>query len=303
MSIIKTKNLTKIYKKGRKKIRALHNLNLSVDEGTIFGFLGRNGAGKTTAIKLFLGLLRPTSGNISILGKNPDNIDIKNQIGYLPEISYLDKDFTAWELLKFFGNFFKIERKVVEERIDDLLSQFGLLTFKDTKIGDFSKGMLQKIAIIQALLHQPKLLILDEPTEGLDPISQHEIREFVKNEKKKGNTIFLSSHYLDEVEELCDVIGVLHKGKLLRYGEKDKLLQYKIMYTFIIKGKSIESIVSKYNGKPFLNDCYKLHISLNEKENFTNLLNRNKIEIVEFYREREEIADFFLRTIGESKNE
>ena len=190
-------NITKKYKKGKEKIVALDNLNLKLQSG-IFGFLGRNGAGKTTAIKLLLGLIKPNSGNISIFGKPPDSVKVKKMIGYLPEVSYLDKEFTPYELLLFLGKFYNIEKKTLREKINTHLEKFDLYQYKNTKLKNFSKGMLQKVSIIQAVLPDPELLILDEPTSGLDPISQYEIREFIKGFAKNNKTVFLSSHFLDE---------------------------------------------------------------------------------------------------------
>ncbi len=301
MRAIQTSSLVKTYKKNGQKITALKGLNLSVEEGNIVGFLGRNGAGKSTAIKLFLGLLKPDSGEIRIFDKNPDDASVRKYIGYLPEVSYLDADFSAFEILHFFGAFFTRDKKELKTRIDELLNDFGLYTFKDMKLSTFSKGMLQKVAIIQAVLHCPRLLILDEPTAGLDPISQDEIRRFVRKEKTKGNTIFLSSHYLDEVDDLCDQIGVLHKGELLRFGDKNKLIQYRTNYEVIIKRNKAEDIIKKYGGEKYKEDEHIIPVSDREKPEFLNLLKQKGIEVIEYRRRAESMADFFLRTIGEER--
>ncbi|MCK5398645.1 ABC transporter ATP-binding protein [bacterium] len=295
--IIELKNVTKIYKKNGKKITGLNNVTFSVKRGMVFGLLGRNGAGKTTAIKLLLGLLHPNKGELFVLGRPPSDVKAKQKVGYLPETSYLDREFTAKETLLFYGRFFKIDKAVLLKRIDELLSMFGILGYKDTPISAFSKGMAQKVAIIQALLHSPELLILDEPTSGLDPISQREIRDFVRNEKDKGKTILLSTHFLDEAEGLCDHLGILHNGRLLRYGAKDKLLQIRSTYMLRTSEQCPADIIKKYQGTKNTAGEIEIRIGLNEKKEIFAQLKEHKVEIIEFYRERERVSDFFSRVL------
>ena len=303
MAVIQTKELTKVYKSRKRRVEALKNLNLKVKKGSVFGFLGRNGAGKTTAIKLLLGLLHPTSGSVEILGETPSCVKIKTKIGYLPEISYLEKDFSGYRLLKFLGSFYGLEKDELEERIENLLSKFGLLTYRDMDISEYSKGMMQKLSIIQAVIHRPELLILDEPTSGLDPISQKEIRDFVKEQKERGNTILISSHILDEIRDLADTIGVLHEGRLLRFGKKEKLLEFKKFYTFILRGENIGGSINGYSVSENERGEKKVSVPMSEKDKFLKFTETKEFEVVEFYREKESVSDFFIRTIEENKDE
>jgi len=209
--MIHTTNLTKEYN----GFKAVDNLNLKIDAGQIYGFLGPNGAGKTTTILMLLGILKPTRGEIYIMGeplsKNP--LSIKKKIGVVSEKQYLYKDMTAGEYLNFFADLYRVKNK--KERIDQLLSAVGLLEVKNKKLGAFSRGMQQKLGFVRALLHDPQLLLLDEPVSGLDPTGIKQVRDLIEEENKKGKTIFISSHLLSEVEKLCSKVAIINKGKLL----------------------------------------------------------------------------------------
>jgi len=209
--MIHTTNLTKEYN----GFKAVDNLNLKIDVGQIYGFLGPNGAGKTTTILMLLGILKPTRGEIYIMGeplsKNP--LSIKKKIGVVSEKQYLYKDMTAGEYLNFFADLYRVKNK--KERIDQLLSAVGLLEVKNKKLGAFSRGMQQKLGFVRALLHDPQLLLLDEPVSGLDPTGIKQVRDLIEEENKKGKTIFISSHLLSEVEKLCSKVAIINKGKLL----------------------------------------------------------------------------------------
>ena len=212
--MIRTKNLTKEYD----GFRAVSNLNLEVKEGEIYGFLGPNGAGKTTSILLLLGILKPTSGKIHLLGKElrKNSLSIKRRIGVVSEKQYLYKEMSAGEYLDFFAELYGSKnKKKRKKRIDQLLSSVDLLEVKNRKLGAFSRGMQQKLGFARALLHNPDLLLLDEPVSGLDPTGIKQIRDLIEEENKKGSTIFISSHLLSEVERLCQRVGIINKGKLL----------------------------------------------------------------------------------------
>ncbi len=212
--MIRTKNLTKEYD----GFRAVSNLNLEVKEGEIYGFLGPNGAGKTTSILMLLGILKPTSGKIHLLGKElgKNALSIKRRVGVVSEKQYLYKEMSAGEYLDFFAELYGSKnKKKRKKRIDELLSCLDLLEVKNRKLGAFSRGMQQKIGFARALLHNPDLLLLDEPVSGLDPTGIKQIRDLIEEENKKGRTIFISSHLLSEVERLCQRVGIINKGKLL----------------------------------------------------------------------------------------
>ena len=208
----------------KEPIRALQGLNLKVAKGDIFGFIGPNGAGKTTAIKVLVGLIMPTSGKAVIFGEPAGSLEARRQFGYLSEISYYYPFMAAGELLDYYGRLFELDEKTRRSRIDLVLEEVGLLKWKDQRLSDFSKGMQQRFGIAQALISDPPLLILDEPTSGLDPIGQKEVKDIILRLKEKGYTIFFSSHKLTEVENICDHIGIINRGRMLISDKLENLL-------------------------------------------------------------------------------
>jgi ABC-2 type transport system ATP-binding protein len=227
MAVLKTENLTKVYKRGlkRTKFTALDNLSIEVKEGEIFGYLGPNGAGKTTTMKILLRLLRPTKGTASILGTNIHEAPKRLRLGYMPENPYFYRFLTGEEFLKFFTRLNRIPVEERKRRIDELLSLVGMEHARGVQIREYSKGMVQRIGLAQALMHDPKLVLLDEPLSGVDPIGRKEIRDLIYRLKcEQGRTIFFCSHILSDVQDICDRVAILHHGKLLRMGDLDDLL-------------------------------------------------------------------------------
>src|SRR5829696_1402442 len=208
----------------RGEVVAVDNLTLQVEEGEIFGFLGPNGAGKTTTIKMLLGLIFPTSGTASVLGRPAGDNEMKRQVSYLPESPYYYDHLTGGELLDFYGRIFKIPKDVRQKKVDELMELVGLKNDKMKQLKQYSKGMMQRIGIAQALINDPKLLIFDEPTSGLDPVAHIEIRNLIESVRQQGKTVFLSSHQLSDVELVCDRICILNYGKLVKLGRVDDLL-------------------------------------------------------------------------------
>jgi len=219
--MICTKDLTKMYG----DVAAVQGLNLHVEKGEIYGFLGPNGAGKTTTIMMILGLVKPSSGEISLLGKDPgdDYFGIRRRLGVVPEVQYLYEDMTVDEYLGFFAKLYEVE--AAQERIDELLDLVSLLSRKRHLIRSLSKGMKQKLGIVRALLHDPDLLILDEPVTGLDPHGIREVRNVILEQNRVGKTVFLSSHLLSEVEKTCDRVGIMNKGVLVAEDSMSDLKQ------------------------------------------------------------------------------
>src|SRR5690554_3065997 len=213
MNVIETSGLTKVYTSsfGKKKVEALIDLNLSVSHGTIFGLLGPNGAGKTTLVKLLLGINFPTAGNAKILNEEPDNYLIKSRVGYLPENHKYPSYLTGGEVLNFYGRLSGIDGIELSRKIDELLELMQLRKWKKTKIKAYSKGMMQRLGLAQAMINDPELIFLDEPTDGVDPIGRKEIRDILLQLKNKGKTIFLNSQLLSEVELITDRDGILNK--------------------------------------------------------------------------------------------
>ncbi|MCD6082805.1 ABC transporter ATP-binding protein [Candidatus Aerophobetes bacterium] len=209
--MIRTENLCKDFD----EVRAVRNLNLKVEEGEIYGFLGPNGAGKTTTILMLLGILKPSRGKIYLFGEELSRnfLSLKSRIGVVSEKQYLYKEMTAGEYLDFFAELYGVRNR--KKRIEELLEAVGLLEVINRKVGAFSRGMQQKLGFARALLHDPDLLILDEPVSGLDPTGIKQIRDLVREENRKGRTVFISSHLLSEVERLCGRVGIINEGRLL----------------------------------------------------------------------------------------
>jgi ABC-2 type transport system ATP-binding protein len=225
-TVIETMSLTKIYKDfwGRDKVKAVDNLNLKVGRGQVFGLLGPNGSGKTTTIKMLLGLLYPSTGRAKIFGKSPTNVEVKSQIGYLPEETRLYQFLNSWETLDFYGRIFNLDSAERKRRSEALVDMVGLGPAASRPVGQYSKGMARRIGLAQSLINDPDLLILDEPTSGLDPIGTRQIKDLLLELKKRGKTIVLCSHLLADVEDVCDQVAIMYGGKLLCSGEIEGLL-------------------------------------------------------------------------------
>lgn len=224
--IIETRNLTKVYRDfwGRPKVLALKALDLKVYRGEIFGLLGPNGSGKTTTIKLLLGLLFPTEGEAFIFGEPTTNVAKNERIGYLPEESYLYKFLNAEETLHFYGRLFKMSAAERTKRVHRLIDEVGLTAAKHRQLREYSKGMQRRIGLAQSLINDPELVLLDEPTSGLDPIGTAEIKEKIRDLKREGKTIVLSGHLLADMQDICDRIAILHRGELKEIGMVNDLL-------------------------------------------------------------------------------
>jgi ABC-2 type transport system ATP-binding protein len=224
--IIETRNLTKVYRDfwGRPKVQALKALDLQVHRGEIFGLLGPNGSGKTTTIKLLLGLVFPTQGDALIFNEPTSNVSKNERIGYLPEESYLYKFLNAEETLHFYGRLFKMPASERRKRVDHLIDMVGLTAAKHRQLREYSKGMQRRIGLAQALINNPELILLDEPTSGLDPIGTAEIKELIRDLREQGKTIVLSGHLLADMQDICDRIAILHRGELKELGKVTDLL-------------------------------------------------------------------------------
>src|SRR3954451_12864540 len=230
-SAIHTENLSKTYNDfwGRPKVRALDGLDLTINRGEIFGLLGPNGSGKSTTIKLLLGLIFPDrGGSASVLGHAAGDTAINEKIGFLPEESYLYRFLNGEETLKFYGRLFKIPSKELKRRVPQLLDTVGLdQKSRKRKLREYSKGMARRIGLAQALINNPDLILLDEPTTGLDPIGTREMKDLILSLKNQGKTVLLCSHLLADVQDVCDRITILFKGKMQTIGAVRDLLQIK----------------------------------------------------------------------------
>ena len=278
--VIQTRNLTKTYRSflGRTEVKALEDLSLEIPRGEIFGILGPNGSGKTTTIKILLGLLFPTSGSAHILGKPATDVAVKAKIGFLPEESYLYKFLNADETLDFFGRLFHLDRKTRKKRTDELIEQFGLEHARKRRLKEYSKGMIRRVSFAQALINDPELVILDEPTSGLDPISSRQMKDLILDLKRKGKTIFLSSHLLADVQNICDRIAILHQGKLRKLGSVKEILQQDSSFTMTFENLSEET-----------------------KAKIESLAGESGARLVQSEKTRESLEEIFLQTIEEKE--
>lgn len=224
--VIAVRGLTKVFKDfwGRPKARAVDNVNFEVRRGEVFGLLGPNGSGKSTTVKMLLGLLYPTKGHIEVFGKSPRHVKTKAQIGYLPEESYLYRYLDSDETLDFFGNLFSLSGDMRGQRREQLLEMVGLSKARRRQVGEFSKGMQRRIGLAQALINDPDLVILDEPTAGMDPLGCREVKDLIVALAKRGKTVILSSHLLSDVEDVCDRVVIYYGGKIQAMGTLKELL-------------------------------------------------------------------------------
>src|SRR5246127_4030314 len=227
MAAIEILGLEKIYSVGFWRLKpkiALKPLHLSVEEGEIFGFLGPNGAGKTTTLKMLMGLVFPTAATARILGLDITDPAVKAQIGFLPEQPYFYDYLTAQELLEYYGRLSGVVDKYLPKRVENVLARVGLPEVADVQLRKFSKGMLQRVGIAQAILHEPKVVFFDEPMSGLDPMGRREVRDLIQQLKREGKTVFFSTHILSDAEALCDRVAVIHLGELRAVGAVAELI-------------------------------------------------------------------------------
>jgi len=224
MKIIETNGLTKDFRMGiRGKVRALEEVDLAVEEGEVFGLLGPNGAGKTTLVKILLGLTFPTRGKATIFGSDVNDFRVRSRVGYLPENHSFPQYLNGGQVMDLFGQMSGLEKKIRKEKTIELLKKMKMDQWAKMKMRNYSKGMAQRLGLAQAMLNDPDIIFLDEPTDGVDPIGRQEIRSVLLDLRKKGKTIFLNSHLLSEIEMVCDRVAILDKGRLVAQGKMDEL--------------------------------------------------------------------------------
>jgi ABC-2 type transport system ATP-binding protein len=222
---VEIKDLVVEYPLRRGAVQAVRGLNLAVPQGRVYGFLGPNGAGKTTTMHVLLGFVAPKSGSARLFGEDVRHSIARRRIGYLPEHPDTYRFLTGRELLVMAGRLFGMERRVLRARIDELLATVGLTRAADRRLATYSRGMLQRVGLAQALIHDPELLILDEPTSGFDPLGRIEIRKIIAALRERGKTVFFSSHELSEVERVCDQVGIIAEGRLVAAGAVAELVK------------------------------------------------------------------------------
>jgi ABC-2 type transport system ATP-binding protein len=223
---VKIDNLVKDFKTSfrRLPVRAVNGVSLEIKAGEVYGLIGPNGSGKSTTMKALLGLVAPTSGSCAIFGRDSLKVDSRNDVGFLPENPYFYKHLTGAETIRFYGRLCGLRGAPLRARIDELLALVGLESARDRRLGGYSKGMLQRIGLAQALVQDPRLVILDEPTAGVDPVGSRQIRDLIFSLRERGITVFLCSHLLEQVQEVCDRVGIIFHGQLVKEGRLDDLI-------------------------------------------------------------------------------
>jgi ABC-type multidrug transport system, ATPase component len=239
---IRIENATKVYRSSfrRRVTVALRELNLEVAPGEVYGLLGPNGSGKSTTLKIILGLISPTQGSVTIFGRDNSAVAARRDIGFLPENAYFHKFLTGAETLRLHAKLSGLRGREIPKRVAELLTIVGLIDAADARLSTYSKGMLQRIGLAQAVIHDPKILVLDEPTAGVDPAGSRDIQVLIAGLKQRGVTVLLSSHLLTQVEEVCDRVGILHRGRLLREGRLEDLLGVENRTELVLENASPE---------------------------------------------------------------
>jgi ABC-2 type transport system ATP-binding protein len=239
---IELRGISKTYRNGKQSIEALKPLDLSIEQGEIFGLLGPNGAGKTTLIKLMLGIIAPTSGECTILGENIGSLDAKRLIGYLPENHRFPLYLNGQQMLEFYGNLGGLSGKSLQMRIDEVLEFVNMTEWRKLKIQRYSKGMMQRIGLAQSLLNYPKLLLLDEPTDGIDPVGRKEIRDILATVRAEGTTIFVNSHLLSEVELITDRVAIMKKGVVVQQGRTREMTETQHVFVMTLSTGAVPPV-------------------------------------------------------------
>ncbi len=303
MQAITSESLTKTYRSGRgKSLTALNSFSIAVQQGEIFSLLGPNGAGKTTFIKILLSLVHSTSGQASILGKQLPDTKVRRQIGYLPESHRYPGYMTGDQVLSFFGRLSGLSNAATKSRMQPLMQLVGMEQWRNMKVRKYSKGMLQRLGLAQALINDPDVVFLDEPTDGVDPVGRKEIRDILKNIKQQGKTVFLNSHLLSEVELVSDRVAILDKGKLLKVGTVDELTSTGSRYQIGISGALPESF-SHETAAMVLNISYATNAltcelkTTEELNRLIDLLRKHNVAITSIVKQRDSLEDSFINLI------
>ncbi|NOY06189.1 MAG: ABC transporter ATP-binding protein [Chlorobi bacterium] len=302
MPVIIASSLSKTYSpKSRHAVRALDNVSLQVQAGEIFGLLGPNGSGKTTFIKLLLGIAFPTSGSGTVLGEPLGSTDVKARIGYLPENHRYPPYLNGEQILRFFGKLTGLESRLLDRRIDEVLKQVGMEQWRKVKFRKYSKGMMQRIGLAQALLNQPEVIFLDEPTDGVDPLGRKEIRELIKHLRDRGTTVFINSHLLSEVEMISDRVAILHKGKLIREGTVESLTKDGDQWEITAHG-DVHSVQMDLEARSIHFHVEKERITiivpdLQEANHVSDLLRSRGLLIESMQQKKHSLEDFFIKVI------
>jgi ABC-2 type transport system ATP-binding protein len=303
-TVLQIENLNKAFRTGfiprRKEI--LRGISLSVNSGEIFGYLGPNGAGKTTTLKCILGLIFPDKGQIEIFGRPHLSLEGKQRLGYLPENPYFYDHLTGREFLDFYGRLFRSNKKEREEKTRSLLGLVGMERARDLQLRKFSRGMLQRIGLAQALINDPQILFLDEPLGGLDPLGRKEIRDIILRLKQEGKTVFLCSHILQDIEMICDRVAIIVSGKVISQGALQDLISERILFTEVtLSGLGFDELIGL--GEPLWARGEKIFLKVLHEENIDKLLalvREKKGRIHSLVPRTETLEDIFVEMVKQA---
>jgi ABC-2 type transport system ATP-binding protein len=307
MPAIEILGLEKIYEVGfwrKRPRRALHPLHLSVDQGEIFGFLGPNGAGKTTTLKLLMGLVRPSGGSARILGMEIDDPRVKAQIGFLPEQPYFYDYLTARELLQYYAHLSGVASGEIPRKVDTMLERIGMRDTGGVQLRKFSKGMLQRVGIAQAILHEPKVVFLDEPMSGLDPVGRREVRDLIEQLKREGRTVFFSTHILSDAEALCDRVSILHHGELRSVGAVADLTsglrgKVEVVWAGTTIPASLKSLGAECHAT---SDSVRAILPEEKQEAAIEALKRERLRLISVVPLRTTLEDYFVQQVEQKQS-
>jgi ABC-2 type transport system ATP-binding protein len=308
MLALETIELTKDYRLGfwRNRVkRALDRLNLNVEAGEVFGLLGPNGAGKTTTLKLLFRLIFPTSGTARILGKRLDDVSVRFRVAYLPENPAFYEHLTAQEFLNYVASLFGLSAAERRRRLGELLDQLGLTASRNVPLRRFSKGMIQRVGIAQALINDPEVVFLDEPMSGLDPLGRREVREVILRLKERQKTVFFSTHILTDAEMLCDRVAVLHHGRLQGCGELNKILCLGVSTTeLVLEGPSAEVMTELMPyASSVIRTGERVHLEIPEEgkvQKTLEIIVRGGTKLISVSPVKRSLEDYFLQKVGAS---
>jgi ABC-2 type transport system ATP-binding protein len=301
VSVIETNNLSKSY--GR--IQALRDVSLNVAKGEIFGLLGQNGAGKTTMVKILLGITRCSEGDASLFGQPAGNTKVRYRVGYLPEDHHFPDYHTGFSLLDFYGGLLGLPHGERRKRISEALELVGIKNRMYYKVRTYSKGMKQRLGVAQALLHEPEVIFLDEPTDGVDPIGRREIRTIMQRLKDQGKTIFLNSHLLGEVEKICDRVGILQKGRLIREGDVESLTEQRGYFMVGLAPGQVfpreELARHGFKATPS-GDIWEVTLAEGQSiDPVVDFLRARGLSIRSLFEKRQSLEDYFVKTVEDAE--
>ena len=308
MAAIEITGLTKDYLKGfwkKRPLRALDGLNLEVEAGEIFGLLGPNGAGKTTTLKLLMRLIYPTAGSARLLGKSIDDVEVHRRIGYQPEAPYFYDYLTAREFLDYCGQLFGLNQAERNQRVDSLLELVSMTAAADRALRHFSRGMLQRIGVAQALINDPELVFLDEPMLGLDPVGRYEVRRIILELRERGKTVCFSTHILSDVEALCDRVAILNQGKLHGLGKLDEILPLQTSKMEVVVAAAspalLQAAQALAGGVHEAGDKVTLRVDPDRLHDLLDIVRTHRGRVLSVSPVRASLEDYFFETFGTQK--